>query len=126
MGAMARREDITGIGEIRALLAEGARFEGKLTFEGRARIDGQFEGEIFSDGVLVLGSHASIDGEVEVGTLIVRSGVVRGTVRARHLVELHAEGSIFGDVHAPQLYVEKGSVFEGTVAMEGARIDPLE
>lgn len=120
------REDLTGIGEIRALLAEGARFEGKLTFEGRARIDGRFEGQIFSDGVLVLGSSASIEGEIDVGTLIVRAGEVRGTVRAKRLVEVHAQGRVFGDVHAPQLYVEKGSVFEGSVAMEGARVDPLE
>jgi len=118
--------DLTGIGEVRALLAEGTFFEGKLTFTGRARIDGRFEGEVFSDGVLVLGNGAMVEGDVEVGTLIVRSGEVRGTVRARQLVELHAAGKIYGDVHSPQLYVEKGSVFEGRVTMEDATITPLE
>lgn len=117
--------DLTGIGEVRALLAEGTYFEGKLTFTGRARVDGHLTGEVFSDGVLVLGASAKVEGEVEVGTLIVRSGEVRGTVRARQLVELHAAGRIYGDVHAPQLYVEKGSVFEGRVTMEDAKVAPL-
>ena len=32
--------------EISALLGRGTRFEGKLSFEGRVRIDGAFTGEI--------------------------------------------------------------------------------
>ena len=37
-------------GELNALLGRGTRFEGKLTFEGRVRIDGHFVGEVFSEG----------------------------------------------------------------------------
>ncbi|MBW2586280.1 MAG: polymer-forming cytoskeletal protein [Deltaproteobacteria bacterium] len=57
---------------IHALLGAGTRYEGKLFFEGRARIDGAFEGEIFSEGVLIIGEEATIKGAIRVHTLIVR------------------------------------------------------
>ena len=45
---------------IHALLGAGTRYEGKLFFEGRARIDGDFEGEVYSEGLLVVGEEATI------------------------------------------------------------------
>jgi len=35
------KDDLTGIGELQALLGRGTKFRGKLTFEGRIRIDGE-------------------------------------------------------------------------------------
>src|SRR4051812_17209558 len=46
--------------EITALLGRGTRFEGKLHFEGRVRIDGVFKGEIKSDDVLIIGDGAEV------------------------------------------------------------------
>src|SRR5687768_7505545 len=52
--------------EITALLGRGTRFEGKLQFEGRVRIDGAFKGEIRSDDVLIIGDGAEVDADIEV------------------------------------------------------------
>jgi len=120
------QQDLTGRGEINALLGRGTEFEGKLTFQGRVRLDGKFEGRIFSEDVLILGDGADVRAEVEVGTLIVRGGVLRGNVRASQLVELHAPGEVHGDIHAPQLFVDKGVVFEGKCTMEGAETHSLD
>lgn len=105
--------DLTGIGEIQALLGPGTHFCGKLTFEGRVRIDGDLEGEIFGDGVLVVGDGADIRANVEVGTLIVRGGTLRGNVAARQLIEIHPEGAVYGDIQAPEIDISKGCIFEG-------------
>ena len=43
------------------LLGRGARFEGKLTFEGTVRIDATFIGSIVTNDVLVVGEAARID-----------------------------------------------------------------
>lgn len=111
------QRDLTGIGEIHALLGRGARFEGKLTFEGRVRIDGTLVGEILGDGVLVLGDGADVKANVEVGTLIVRGGTLRGNVAARQLIEIHPEGAVYGDIQAPEIDISKGCVFEGRCTM---------
>ncbi|UJR81924.1 bactofilin family protein [Sandaracinus amylolyticus] len=109
--------DLTGIGELHALLGRGARFEGKLAFEGRVRIDGALKGEILGDGVLVIGDGAEVEANIEVGTLIVRGGVLRGNVLARQLIEIHPEGAVYGDIQAPEIDISKGCVFEGRCTM---------
>lgn len=114
------QKDLTGLGEIHALLGRGTEFEGVLAFEGRVRIDGRFKGRIFSDGILILGDGAEVQADVEVGTLIVRGGTLRGNVIARQLIEIHAEGRVHGDIQAPTVDIDKGCVFEGKVTMTGA------
>lgn len=121
---MVQPRDLTGIGEIQALLGRGTRFDGKLTFEGRVRIDGALKGAIFGDGVLVIGEGAEVEADVEVGTLIVRGGTLRGNVAARQLIEIHAEGAVYGDIQAPEIDIAKGCVFEGRCTMVPASGPP--
>ncbi len=105
-------------GEINALLGRGTRFAGKLTFQGKVRIDGTFEGEIFSDGVLIIGDEAVVTAStIEVGTLIVRGGVVRGDITARAAVEVYAPSRVYGSIAAVEVFIDKGVVFEGQCRM---------
>lgn len=99
--------------ELVALLGEGAEFEGKLVFEGRVRIDGNFRGEVVSDGTLVVGDRAVVEASIRVGSLIVLGGTVRGDVHAQRMVELHAPAKVFGNITAPELAVDRGVLFEG-------------
>lgn len=108
---------------IHALLGAGTRYEGKLFFDGRVRIDGDFEGEVLSEGLLVVGEGATVRGTVRVATLIVHGGEVEADVYASELVELHAPGVVRGDIHTPALFIEKGAVFEGSCTM--GEIHPL-
>ena len=89
------------------VLGPGTRFEGLLTFRGRARVDGTLTGEIAGHGVLVLGPAAYAEARVEVDELVV-AGEVEGDVRARRRVELLATGCIRGDVETPRLVIAEG------------------
>ena len=89
------------------VLGPGTRFEGLLTFSGRARVDGSLTGEIAGHGVLVLGPGARAEARVEVDELIV-AGEIEGDVRARRRVELLATGCIRGDVETPRLVIAEG------------------
>ena len=102
---------------IHALLGSGTRYEGKLFFDGRLRIDGDFEGEVLSEGLLVVGEGATVRGTVRVGTLIVRGGTVEAEIHASELVELHAPARVRGDIHTPALFIDKGVVFDGSCVM---------
>jgi cytoskeletal protein CcmA (bactofilin family) len=119
------QKDLTGLGEINALLGRGTEYEGKLTFEGRVRIDGRFRGEIFSGDVLILGDGADVEADIEVGTLIVRGGVLRGQVKASQLVEIHVPGVVHADLHTPQLFIDKGVVFDGRCVMSDTDVRDL-
>ena len=105
--------DLTGMTELHALLGRGTEFEGKLTFEGRVRIDGKLKGEIFGEGVLILGPSAEIHASIDVGALIVRGGSIYGDVKAKRSVELYSPAKVRGDIATAQLYLDKGVTFEG-------------
>ncbi len=108
--------------ELNALLGRGTRYSGKLYFVGRIRLEGRFEGEIRcaeapEDGVLVIGEGAELDADIEVGVCIVTGGTVRANIRARHAIELHAPAAVFGDLHAPNVFIDRGVQFEGNCKM---------
>jgi len=104
--------------EITALLGRGTQFEGKLTFEGRVRIDGVFKGEIRSDDTLVVGEGAEIHAEIDVATVIVRGGLVHGNIRAKNAIEVHSPGKIVGNLHSPSLFIDRGVEFQGSCRMD--------
>lgn len=101
-----------------AFLDKGTKFEGKLTFEGTVRIDGKFQGEVFSQDRLVVGEGGEIEGNAEVGSCVL-SGSFRGELKARDRVELQAPAKFYGTVIAPVLIVAEGATLEGNVKMEG-------
>jgi cytoskeletal protein CcmA (bactofilin family) len=113
---MAERES-TQIGEIHALLARGTSFRGTLVFEGRARVDGKLEGDVVGDGILVVGEGADIDAKIEVGTLIVLGGTVRGSAVARQLIEIHSAARVHAYITAPEIDIQKGATFDGRCSM---------
>jgi cytoskeletal protein CcmA (bactofilin family) len=99
------------------LLGRGARFEGKLSFEGTVRIDASFVGSISTNDVLVVGEHARIDAEISCGTIVIH-GEVNGNVKAKTAVEIHHTGKVRGELETPSLSIEKGALFQGSVQME--------
>jgi cytoskeletal protein CcmA (bactofilin family) len=103
--------------EITALLGRGTHFEGKLSFEGRIRVDGSFKGEIRGDDVLVIGEGAFVEGKIEVSTCIVTAGEVRADIRARDAIELYPAAVVVGSLHAPAIFIDRGVKFEGTCTM---------
>lgn len=107
--------------ELTALLGRGTRFEGKLHFEGRVRIDGTFRGEIRSDGTLIIGEGARVHADVYVGTLIVKGGMLAGLVQARQSIELHVPAQVTGHLTAPEIFMDKGVQFSGECTIAHAR-----
>jgi cytoskeletal protein CcmA (bactofilin family) len=104
--------------EITALLGRGTRFEGKLYFEGRVRIDGTFAGEIKSDDTLIIGDGAEVHAEIDVATVIVRGGIVHGNVRAKTSIEIHAPAKMIGNIHSPSVFIDRGVEFQGSCRMD--------
>lgn len=112
--------------EIPTLVDRHSSFDGKITFEGTARIDGAFAGEIRTDGTLVLGPTAKLRGDVVAHTIIVE-GEVHGDLTATAVIDLRASARVHGNLAAPSLEVAMGSVFEGQcqMPMDGAPVSEL-
>jgi cytoskeletal protein CcmA (bactofilin family) len=108
--------------EISTLLGRGSEFEGKLTFEGAVRIDGKLSGEIFSDGILIVGEGAEVNAEIDIGEIVVQ-GTITGNIRAKRSIEIKAPAKVKGDITTPSLQIDKGVIFEGKCFMEAQASD---
>jgi len=102
--------------QLNAFLGRGCIYEGKLTFEGRVRIDGKFTGEIFSNDTLEVGPDAEIEAEIDVANCII-AGHVDGNVKARVRCDLRAPGVIVGNITAPVITMDEGVRFDGEMRM---------
>jgi cytoskeletal protein CcmA (bactofilin family) len=111
--------------ELTALLGRGTRFDGKLYFTGRLRIDGNFSGEIRSEDVLVVGDGADVRAEIDVDTVIVRGGTITGNVRARTAIELYVPARVVGNLRSPSIFIDKGVKIEGSCTMAPVEDDDV-
>jgi cytoskeletal protein CcmA (bactofilin family) len=102
--------------DINAFLGAGTSFRGQLTFTGVVRVDGEFEGDIESQGELVVGREARVSGRLVLGMLRC-DGLVVADVTAATRVVVHASGRIVGTVRSPSLVVEEGGRIDGQVDM---------
>ena len=102
--------------EITTILGRGASFDGKLTFDGSVRIDGNFSGEIETSGSLLIGEHARVEAKIQAGEVSVE-GQFRGELFVDGLVDICASGRVYGQLCVGQLAVERGSIFEGSCKM---------
>ncbi len=108
-----------GKDEINAFLGTGTSYDGKLDFKGSVRIDGAFTGEITSEGALIVGKDAFVQGTMRVGQLIL-SGRFQGEVEASKKVVLHKTALLEGVLRSPKLVVEEGAKIEGQVTTGGS------
>jgi len=105
-----------GSEHVTALLDQGARFEGRLTFEGTVRIGGEFKGEIFTKDALVINEGAEVQADIEADTIVI-CGRVEGNLFARRRVIMHPPAALRGTVTSPSLRIDEGVVFEGASYM---------
>ena len=98
--------------EIKAFLGQGAEFIGKLIFNGSVRIDGNFQGEIFGQGSLVVGEGALVKADIAVKSVYI-SGDVQGNIEVKEKFNIHPTGKFLGDVHTPVFVMEEGAFFDG-------------
>jgi len=97
-------------------LEQGVKLEGKLESSGTFRIDSAMKGTIVSDDMLILGEHASVEGEIR-GIRVVIAGRFDGKIQAKTRVEIQPNAIVTGEVHTPCLVIEPGAVFDGQCHM---------
>jgi cytoskeletal protein CcmA (bactofilin family) len=103
--------------DVSAFVGKGVVFKGTITYNGTVRIDGTLEGEIHTDGILLVGEEAVITAKVTAGTIVCK-GKITGDIHVRDKMKLRAPAIINGGVTTPMLSIEEGVLFNGTLEME--------
>lgn len=103
-------------GSINAFLGKDCSFDGKLTFQGKVRIEGSFTGEIFSGDVLEIGPDAEVKAEIDVGTVII-AGRIQGNIKAKLRADLKNTADVSGNIVTPVVTMEEGAIIDGSLKM---------
>ena len=111
-----------GAGDINAFVGKGVEFKGTITYSGTIRIDGYLDGEIHTDGVVLIGEEAVVQAKITAGTIVCK-GKVTGDVVAKECVKLRAPAVINGSVKTPVLSMEDGVLFNGALEMAHGMCD---
>lgn len=98
------------------ILTSGCHFKGKLYCRGSTRIGGRVEGDIISEGLLIIEEEALIQTGIKADDVIIQ-GRVEGTLEARGRVELCASCRYTGDIVTPVLVIREGASFNGSAKM---------
>lgn len=109
---------------VSAILGKDSRFTGTLSFEGTVRIDGKFQGEIFTEHSIIIAEGAIVEANIQ-ATYVIISGNFKGQVKA-YSIEIHNPAKVIGDLHAQYLRLEEGVFFEGTSNIVGFNESPVE
>lgn len=96
----------------RNVLSADVEIKGTVKFSNDLVVDGKIEGEIFSDGNLIVGENARIRAEIKTTTVVVY-GKVHGNLTATERVELKASAEVVGDIKTKTLSIEAGAIFVG-------------
>ena len=94
--------------DVIAFIRKGVTFKGTITYDGTVRIDGTMDGEIQTDGVLLVGEEAVIMAKVSAGTIISK-GKMTGDFVARTKISLLCPAVLTGSVKTPLLSMEEGA-----------------
>lgn len=115
-----------GTGDVSAFVGKGVEFKGKISYSGTVKIDGYLDGEIHTDGVLLVGEEAVITAKVTAGTIVCK-GKITGDIVAKECVKLRTPAVMNGSIKTPILSMEDGVLFNGALEMtQGVRDIPRE
>ena len=100
------------------VMGPGTHWDGDLTFEGRVRVDGTFEGRLYTEDMLEVGQEGRIEGELDVARAIV-SGTIIGKMRVRDSLVMESTGRIEGHLDAAAVEICPGASIDGVVRITG-------
>jgi cytoskeletal protein CcmA (bactofilin family) len=108
-----KTREIMDEARLAGLIDQGTELKGELKFKGSFRIEGYFQGKIFSESLLIVGEKGQVEADVSVGQLII-NGEIRGNLQAKERIEVHNKGRVYGTLITPRLVVEEGAYLEAT------------
>ena len=101
------------------IISQDTKIVGDVVSKGAFRIDGQVEGNIRTQGKVVVGKSGFVNGTIE-GTNADFEGSFSGKLKLSGTLSLKSTAYIQGEVEVGKLAVEPGATFNATCNMKGA------
>jgi cytoskeletal protein CcmA (bactofilin family) len=99
-------------------LAADLHIAGTITFKSSLMIEGSIDGEIVSEGLLIVSPTAKVKAKITTKNLI-SHGEIQGDVTASEQVVLKKTAVQMGNITTQNIIVESGSLVNGSITMKG-------
>lgn len=98
------------------IIGAGTTVEGIVKASGSTRIDGTVNGDITSEGVVVVADGGVVNGNISAADVKI-SGEVKGNLSVSGKTELVSNGKLIGDVKTGSLSIDETAIFHGNCKM---------
>lgn len=105
-------------------ISENVSMKGTLSFQHLLRIDGSFEGELHSQGKLIIGPKGHVKAHLDLDEAFI-SGRVEGNITVRTRLVLRGRAEVHGNISAPSLSVDEGVSITGFVNVGKSEPEPI-
>ncbi len=107
-------------GTFESTIGKGTKVSGKMVFKESAKIEGEADGEIAGDE-LVIAAGAIVTARITAARVSI-AGTVSGEIVARERVELLPTARVRCTISTPSLVLAEGAKFDGECKMPRERI----
>lgn len=97
-------------------IVQGTKIVGTVVSDGGFRIDGEIEGDVTTQGKVVIGTTGKINGTLTCENADIE-GVFSGKLVVKETLSLRSTATIQGEVLINKLAVEPGATFNATCTM---------
>ncbi|MGZ8460046.1 MAG: bactofilin family protein [Candidatus Deferrimicrobiaceae bacterium] len=108
--------------KLETVIGPDSTVKGEMVVRGTVRIDGNLEGDIRADWVIV-GETGRIRGNVKARAIVV-GGRVDGNIEGSEIVELKDKAQVVGEICTSKLSISEGALFEGQSSMKKRKEAP--
>lgn len=110
------------------IIGAGTIVEGIIKASASTRIDGTVNGDITSEGVVVVADGGVVNGNISAADVKI-SGEVKGNLSVSGKTELVSNGKLIGDVKTGSLSIDETAIFHGNCKMnsvaEEEKLEPV-
>jgi cytoskeletal protein CcmA (bactofilin family) len=110
------KKEKTNINKVDTLIGKDSTFRGDLRASGTVRIEGYFQGEINSQGDVIITESGKVEAAIKARNIFI-AGFLQGDVEAIGKVDMSATGQLYGNIKVAGISLEEGALFNGNCQM---------
>jgi cytoskeletal protein CcmA (bactofilin family) len=94
------------------IIDKNSSITGSITSVGSVRIDGTVNGDIKSNGNVIIGTDANVIGNISANNIEI-SGTAAGDILSNSLLKIYETGKLEGNIEVMSFMIEEGGFFKG-------------
>lgn len=97
---------------INTIIGSGTAIKGDITINGFVRMDGDIDGNLETDGNVIIGENARLRGNITAKSVTV-GGIIIGNITAQENVKLLSSSAVVGDILTRKIQIDEDVIFHG-------------